>query len=191
MSRFVSNVRLPMRRLLLGLLPLVLAGCPTTTAMMVGAPALLSKSEFDERRTETKRQIETGLISKEAGETNCRQMLNAVDRNHAAPPPVDPAACEFGSFADRLYELTRSVESGTLTADLWVTKCKQLAGQPSGRDVCRYDPFAERIIQWRRLVHEGKASKEGAEMDCRNHVRQVRRHPVPGPEIKEDDCKFA
>ena len=100
-----------MRRLLLALLPLALAGCPTTTAMLVGAPALLSKSEFDERRTETKQQIEKGLISKEAGEINCRQMLNTVDRNHAAPPPVDPTVCEFGSFADKLYELTRSTES--------------------------------------------------------------------------------
>ena len=179
-----------MRRLLLGLVPLVLAGCPTTTAILVGAPALLSKSEFDERRTETKQQIEKGLISKEAGETSCRQMLNTVDRNHAAPPPVDPAVCEFGSFADTRYELTRSVESGALTPDLWVTRCKQLAGQPSGRDVCRYDPFAERIIHWRRFVHESTASKEGAEMDCRNHVQQVRQYPIPGPEIKEDDCKF-
>ena len=79
-----------MPRFLLALLPFVLAGCPTTTAMLVGAPALLSKSEFDERRTETKRQIEKGLISKGAGETNCRQMLNTADGNHAAPPPVDP-----------------------------------------------------------------------------------------------------
>ena len=179
-----------MRRLLLALLPLALAGCPTTTAMLVGAPALLSKSEFDERRTETKQQIEKGLISKEAGEINCRQMLNTVDRNHAAPPPVDPAVCEFGSFADKLYELTRSTESGALTPELWVTKCKQLAGQPSGKDVCRYDPFAVRISQWRRLVNEGKASKEGAEMDCRNYVKQVHQHPIPGPEISEDACKL-
>ncbi|MGZ8380659.1 MAG: hypothetical protein ACXW4C_03545 [Nitrospira sp.] len=179
-----------MRQLLLGLLSMVLAGCPTTTAMLVGAPALLSKSEFDERRTETKQQIQKGLISKEAGETSCRQMLNTVDRNHAAPPPVDPATCEFGSFADQLYELTRSVESGALTSELWVTKCKQLAGQSSGKDVCRYDPFADRIVQWRRAVQEGKASKEGAEMDCHNYVKQVRQHPIPGPEIKEDDCKL-
>ncbi|MGQ0556522.1 MAG: hypothetical protein ACT4PN_11345 [Nitrospiraceae bacterium] len=158
--------------------------------MLVGAPALLSKSEFDERRTETKQQIEKGLISKEAGETSCRQMLNTVDRNHAAPPPVDPAICEFGSFADKLYVLTRSVESGALTPDLWVTKCQQLAGQSSGKYDCRYDPFADRIIQWRRVVHEGTASKEGAEMDCRNYVQRVRQHPIPGPEIKEDACNF-
>jgi hypothetical protein len=182
--------RLPMRGLFLALLPLILAGCPTTTAMLVGAPALLSKSEFDERRTETKQQIEKGLITKEAGETSCRQMLNTVDRNHAAPPPVDPAVCEFGSFADKRYELTRSVESGALTPELWVTKCKQLAGQPSEKDVCRYDSFAERIIQWRRLVDEGKATKEGAEMDCRNYVKQARQHPIPGPEMNEDACKL-
>jgi hypothetical protein len=179
-----------MPRFLLALLPFVLAGCPITTAMLVGAPALLSKSEFDDRRTETKRQIEKGLISKEAGETNCRQMLNTVDRNHAAPPPVDPAVCEFGSFADKLYELTRSVESGALTPELWVTKCKQLAEQSAGKDVCRYEPFAERMTQWRRLVNEGKATKEGAEMDCRNYVKQVRQHPIPGPEINEDACKL-
>lgn len=187
---YFLNARLPMRRFLLGLLPQVLAGCPTTTAMLVGAPALLSKSEFDERRTETKQQIEKGLISKETGETNCRQMLNGVDRNHAAPPPVDPAICEFGSFADKRHELTRSVESGALTPELWVIKCRQLAGQPSGKDVCRYDPFADRITQWRRLVDETKASKEGAEMDCRNYVKQVRQHPIPGPEITEDACKL-
>jgi hypothetical protein len=179
-----------MQRLFLVLLPLALAGCPTTTAMMVGAPALLSKSEFDERRTETKQQIEKGLISKEAGETNCRQMLNTVDRNHAAPPPVDPAICEFGSLADKLYELTRSVESGALTPELWVTKCKQLGGQTSGKDRCMYDPFADRITQWRRLVSEGKATKEGAEMDCRNYVQHNRQHPIPGPEITEDACKL-
>jgi hypothetical protein len=186
----IVNVRLMMRRLLLALLPLALAGCPTTTAMLVGAPALLSKSEFDERRTETKHQVEKGLISKEVGETNCRQMLNTVDRNHAAPPPVDPAICEFGSFADRRYELTRSVESGALTPELWVTKCKQLAGQPSGKDVCVYDPFADRMAQWRRLVKEGKSTQEGAEMDCRNYVKQARQHPIPGPEINEDACKL-
>lgn len=179
-----------MQRLFLVLLPLVLAGCPTTTAMVVGAPALLSKSEFDERRTETKQQIEKGLISKEAGETNCRHMLNTVDRNHAAPPPVDPATCEFGSLADQLYELTRSVESGALTPELWVTKCKQLAGQTVGKDRCVYDPFTDRITQWRRLVNEGKATKGGAEVDCQNYVKQVRQHPIPGPEIGEDACKL-
>lgn len=179
-----------MRLFFLGLLPLALAGCPTTTALMVGAPALLSKSEFDERRTETKQQIEKGLISKEAGETNCRQMLNTVDRNHAAPPPVDPAICEFGSFADKRYELTRSVESGALSPELWVTKCQQWAGQPIGENACRYDPFADRMAQWRRLVDEGKASKEGAEMDCRNYVKQVHEHHIPGPDIAEEACKL-
>jgi hypothetical protein len=177
-----------MRRLLLALLPLVLTGCPTTTAMLVGAPALLSKSEFDERRTEAKQQVEKGLVSKETGEANCRQMVNTADRNHSAPPPVDPAICDFGSYADKRYELTRSVESGALTPELWVTKCRQLSGQPSGKDLCVYDPFAERIAQWRRLVNEGKAAKEGAEMDCRNHVKQARQHPIPGPEISEDAC---
>jgi len=179
-----------MRQLFLALLSLALAGCPTTTAMLVGAPALLAKSEFDERRTETKQQVEKGLISKETGETSCRQMLNAADRNHAAPPPVDPAICEFGSFADKRYELTRSVESGALTPELWVTKCQQLAGQASPNDVCRYDPFADRMTQWKRLVDEQKASKEGAEMDCQNYVKQVRQHPIPGPEITEDACKL-
>jgi len=184
------DVRLLMRRLLLALLPLVLAGCPTTTALVVGAPALLSKSEFDERRTETKQQIEKGLISKEAGETSCRQMLNTVDRNHAAPPPVDPAVCAFGSFADQRYELTRSVESGALTPELWVTKCRQLTGQSSSQDRCVYNPFADRLVQWRRLITEGKASPEGAEMDCRTYVKQVREHPIPGPEIREEACKL-
>ncbi|MDH4153136.1 MAG: hypothetical protein OEV01_05065 [Nitrospira sp.] len=179
-----------MRRLLRALLPLVWAGCPTTMALVVGVPALFSKSEFDERRTETKQQIEKGLISKEVGEANCRQMLNTADRNHAAPPPVDPAVCEFGSFADKRHELTRSVESGALTPELWMTKCKQLAGQSSGKDVCRYDPFVERISRWHRLVNEGKSSREGAEMDCRNYVKWVREHPIPGPEISEDTCKF-
>ena len=160
-----------MRRFLLALLPLVLAGCPTTTALVVGAPALLSKSEFDERRTETKQQIEKGLISKEAGETSCRQMLNTVDRNHAAPPPVDPAVCEFGSFADKRHELTRSVESGALTPELWVTKCKQLTGQSSNQDRWVYDPFADRLVQWRRLITEVQSSQEAAEMDCRNYVK--------------------
>jgi hypothetical protein len=179
-----------MRRFLLNLLPLVLAGCPTTTAMMVGAPALLSKSEFDERRAETKQQIEKGLISKEAGETNCRQMLHTVDRNHSAPPPVDPAICDFGSVADTLYELTKSVESGALTPELWVTKCQQLTRAPSGKNECRYDPFMDRLAQWGRLVKEGRANKEGAEMDCRNYVKQVRQHPIPGPEIKEEACNL-
>jgi hypothetical protein len=27
-------------------------------------------------------------------------------------------------------------------------------------------------------------------MDCRNYVQRVRQHPIPGPEIKEDACKF-
>jgi hypothetical protein len=27
-------------------------------------------------------------------------------------------------------------------------------------------------------------------MDCRNYVQRVRQHPIPGPEIKEDDCKL-
>lgn len=179
-----------MRGVFLVLLPFVLAGCPTTTALVVGAPALLSKSEFEERRTETKQQIEKGLISKEAGETNCRQMLSTVDRNHAAPPPVDPAICEFGSFADQRYELSKSVESGALTPELWATKCQQLAGRPAGQDVCRYDPFADRMTHWRRLVSEGQASKEGAEMDCRNYVKQAREHHIPGPEIGEDACKL-
>ena len=187
-SSLTRRLGVMMQRFLLALLPLVLAGCPTTTALVVGAPALLSKSEFDERRTETKQQIEKGLISKEAGETSCRQMLNTVDRNHAAPPPVDPATCAFGSFADKRYELTRSVESGALTPELWVTKCKQLAESSSNHDHCVYDPFADRLIQWRRLIIEGKASQEGAEMDCRNYVKQVRQHPIPGPEISEEAC---
>lgn len=120
-SPFCLAMKLQMRRLLLALLPLVLAGCLTTTA-------LLSKSEFDERRAVPKQQIEKGLISKEAGETSYCRMLNTVDRNHAAPPSVDPAVCDFGSFADTRYELFRSVESGALTRELWVTKCKQLIG---------------------------------------------------------------
>ncbi len=179
-----------MRQLLLALLPFVLAGCPTTTAMMVAAPALLSKSEFDERRIEAKQQVEKGLISKEVGEASCRQMLNTAERNHSAPPPVDPAVCEFGSFADKRHEVTRATESGALTPELWVTRCKQLAGESSVNDPCVYDPLADRLTQWRRLVKEGKAAREGAEMDCRNYVKQVRQHPIPGPEIKEDACKF-
>lgn len=179
-----------MRRLLLALLPVVLAGCPTTTALLVAAPALLFKSEFDEKRIEAKQQVEKGLISKETGEVNCRQMLNTSERNHSAPPPVDPGVCEFGSFADKLHEVTRATESGALTPELWVTRCKQLAAESSVKHPCVYDPFAERMVHWRRLVKEGKAAKEGAEMDCRNYVKQVHEHPIPGPEIKEDACKL-
>jgi hypothetical protein len=113
-----------MQRFLLGFLPLGLAGSPTTTAMMVGAPALLSKSKFDERWAETKQQVENGLISKEAGETNYSQMLHTVDRNHSDPPPVDPAIYDFGSFADNLCELTKSIESGTASPNggVWLKK---------------------------------------------------------------------
>jgi hypothetical protein len=38
-------------------------------------------------------------------------MLNTAGRNYAAPPPVDPAICEFWSFADKRYELTKSVRA--------------------------------------------------------------------------------
>lgn len=95
---------------------------------------------------------------------------------------VIDGCCPYG----RAHDLPR----GHLTQELWVTECKQLGGQPSGKDVCRYDPFAERMAQWRRLVSEGKATKEGAEMDCRNYVKQARQHPIPGPEIAENTCKL-
>lgn len=93
-------------------------------------------------------------------------------------------------MADTLYQLTKSVESGALTPELWVTKCQQLAGVPSGKNECRYDLFMDRLAQWRHLVKEGQAEKEGAEMDCRNYVKQVRQHPIPGPEIKEEACNL-
>jgi len=50
--------------------------------------------------------------------------------DRARTPLVDPGICAGGSFADKHDELTRSVEGGALTPELWAITCQQLAGSP-------------------------------------------------------------
>lgn len=171
------------RASLVSLALLSLAGC----YVLVASPFLF-QSDFDDKRSALKREVETGLVSKEAAEASCRSMLGQVDRGHAAPPPYPPESCDFGSFADKRYELTKMAERGQLSGESWRRECRQLAGPDEA--ACRFDPLGDKVAQWKRLISAKQTTKEAVEIDCRTFLKEWRGAGDMPVRETEEACKF-
>jgi hypothetical protein len=136
---------------------------------VVGAPFLL-QSDFQEKRVAVKTDWQKERIPKEAARDACVKMLHQVDRRHAAPPPFPDDICDFGSFADRRYELTVALEGGVISQDTWQREC--LALKPASNQDCTYDPVGESIKAWKSAVARGITTKEAVQMDCVQLVKE-------------------
>jgi len=162
-----------------------LQGC-----ILAAAAPFTIQNEFNDKRADLKAQVEKGAVPQQAGEAECVRMLGQVGRGMTAPPPISPDVCKFGSFADKRYELTGLVQKGTLTPESWERECRALPNKPSAGDPCKYDPIGEQVIEWKRLIADGRATKEMAEYDC---VKVVQAAHATGQQraVKGHDvCRF-
>lgn len=141
------------------------AGC----AAVVGVPFLL-QSDFHDKREALKSDWQKERVSKEAARDACLKMLHQADRHHAAPPPYPDDVCDFGSFADRRYELTLALEGGLISQESWTREC--LALKPAGGQDCTYDPVGESVTAWKSAVARGITTKEAAQFDCERLIRE-------------------
>jgi len=138
-----------------------LSGC----ALLGYVPSLL-QSDFDEKRTELKQQVDQGLVSKEAAEGACVLMLRGVDRHHTAPPPYSDEVCHFGSFMDKRYELTKALNQGAISPKTWEHTCRDLPDQPKTGTPCELNQLQDKLKAWRSQIERGYTSKEAVTLDC-------------------------
>jgi len=174
-------------RRLAGLLvtSLGLQGC----ILFVAAPFTI-QNEFNDKRAALKTQVESGTIPREAGQAECLRMLGQVGRGMTAPPPISPDVCKFGSFADKRYELDLQVQKGTLTPDLWERQCNALADKPATGEPCKYDPVGQQVIEWKRLIADGRTTKQAAEYDCEKVVTAANNSNKQQVWSAQDVCRF-
>lgn len=148
-------------------LSLTLHGC----FLLQTAFHVATRSGFDAKRDELKREAERKLIPAEQAALACRTALQAGgEQGHAAPLPYPDEICTFGSFADRRYELTRSFNRGEISLETWERECLALAGRPETGTPCHLDQLTEMLAVWRQRIQEGRTSKEAVRWDCLNWV---------------------
>ena len=179
------TVRSSVRLIAAGASCLILEAC----ILFVAAPFTI-QNEFSEKRAALKDQVEKGLTPAAAGEAECLRMLDQVGRGMTAPPPISPEVCKFGSFADKRYELTLLVQKRTLTPEAWARECQALANKPVEGDPCKYDPIGEQLVEWKRLIADGRTSKEGAEHDCKKVVEAAASAGKQRTGSADDICQF-
>ena len=162
-----------------------LQGC----ILFVAAPFMI-QNEFNEKRAALKDQVEKGTVPREAGEAECVRMLGQVGRGMTAPPPISPDVCKFGSFADKRYELTLLVQKGTLTPDSWERECNALRDKPAVGEPCKYDPVGQQVVEWKRLIADGRTTKEAVEYDCQKVVSAANSTDKHRVRNAQDVCQF-
>lgn len=163
----------------------VLQGC----ILAVAAPFTI-QNEFNDKRAVLKDQVEKGIVPRDAGEAECLRMLDKVGRGMTAPPPISPDVCRFGSFADKRYELTLLAHKGTLTRDGWERECNALPNKPGAGDPCKYDPIGDQVVEWKRMIANGRATKDMVELDCRKVVMATHSTGQQRTASAHDVCQF-
>jgi hypothetical protein len=149
----------------LAVMLLAISGC----SLLVAAP-FLAQNTFDEKRAQLKREYQRDLFSHKAAFTACVSMLRQVDGRHTAPPPYSDDVCDFGSFADKRYELTKALEQGLISQDSWERECLNLPGKPATGNPCHLDQVQERLAVWRSQIQHGYATREAVKLDCDQFV---------------------
>jgi hypothetical protein len=145
---------------------LMLVSCGLSGCVLLVAAPFLIQNDFDDKRTELKKDFAKGLVSKESAETSCLSMLRTVDRHHVAPPPYPDEICQFESFADKRYELTKVLNQGIISRDIWEQECRALPDRPPTGDPCHLDQFQEKLAVWRSQIERGYTTKEAVITDC-------------------------
>lgn len=126
-----------------------------------------TRSDFDAKRDQLKKDTERKLISAEQAALACLTTLQAGgDQGYAAPLPYPDEICTFGSFADRRYELTRAFNRGEISQETWKRECLGLPGRPETGTPCHLDQFTEMLDVWRQRIQEGRTTKEAVRWDC-------------------------
>jgi len=145
-----------------------------------------TRSDFDAKRDELKRDAERKLISAEQAELACRTALQAGgDQGYAAPLPYPDEICTFGSFADQRYELTRALHHGGISQETWERECLALPGRPETGTPCHLDQLTEMLGVWRQRIQEGRTTKEAVRWDC---LKWVASHQ--GDDVAEERCQL-
>ena len=126
-----------------------------------------TRSDFDAKRDELKRDAERTLIPAEQATLACLTALQAGgEQGYAAPLPYPDDICHFGSFADRRYELTRALNRGDMSQETWERECLALPGRPEAGTPCHLDQFTDMLAVWRQRIQEGRTTKEAVRWDC-------------------------
>jgi hypothetical protein len=126
-----------------------------------------TRSDFDGKRDQLKKDAERKLISAEQAALACRTALQAGgDQGYAAPLPYPDEICTFGSFADRRYELTRAFNRGDISLATWERDCQALPGRPKAGTPCHLDQLTEMIAVWRQRIQEGRTTQQAVRWDC-------------------------
>jgi hypothetical protein len=145
----------------------LILGCTAIQGCILLAAIPFSiQNEFDDKRAGLKIQVEKGTIPRDAGEAECRRMLDQVGRGMTGPPPISPNVCTFGSFADKRYELTILVQQRKISPESWVRECQSFPDKPASEEACRYDPIGEQVVEWKRMIASHRISQESAQFDC-------------------------
>ena len=145
-----------------------------------------TRSDFDAKRDELKKDAERKLVSAEQAALACRTALYAGgDQGYAAPLPYPDEICTFGSFADRRYELTRSFNRGEMSLETWERECLALPGRPEAGTPCHLDQLTEMLAVWHLRIHEGRTTKEAARWDC---LKWVASHE--GDDVMKERCEM-
>ena len=156
--------------------------------LFVAAPFTI-QNEFNDKRAALKSQVENGTIPREAGQEECLRMLGQVGRGMTAPPAISPDVCKFGSFADKRYELSLLVQKGKMTPESWERECNALADKPAVGEPCKYDPVGQQVVEWKRLIADGRTSKQAAEYDCEKVVTAANNKNQQQARSPQDVCQ--
>ncbi|WP_455377154.1 hypothetical protein [Petrachloros mirabilis] len=145
-----------------------------------------TRSDFDGKRDQLKKDAERKLISAEQAALACRTALQTGgDQGYAAPLPYPDEICTFGSFADRRYELTRAFNQGDISQETWEQVCLALPNRPKAGTPCHLDQLTEMLAAWRQRIQEGRTTKEAVQWDC---LKWVASHK--GDNVMKERCEI-
>ena len=151
------------KRLFVMVLSVTLHGC----VLLQTGFHVATRSDFDAKRDQLKKDAEQHLIPAEQAALACRTALQAGgEQGYAAPLPYPDEICTFGSFADRRYELTRAFNRGEISEETRERECLALPGRPPNGSPCHLDQLTEMLAVWHQRIQEGRTTTEAARWDC-------------------------
>ena len=142
---------------------------------------------FDTRRAMIKQEWADGRLPLDQASSGCRGILTQVDANHAALPAYLDRVCDFGSFYDEQYELSRAAEVGLISQTVWEQRCNAVISKSNDPRACIYDPLGDRIAAWKEAMASKYISKEAVQMDCQ--LLFENRPSIAGVST-QDVCRF-